>query len=104
MQKTAIQTNATLTWQLTPTIRKAVMVLHAICGIGWMGVDIALFILLMTVRTTDDAAYGERRRRAGQSWIAARSIDVPSDRLLPHAGRRRSSLDLQALALHALEP
>jgi hypothetical protein len=32
-----------------------VLVLHVVMGIGWMGVDIALFVLLMTARTTDDA-------------------------------------------------
>ncbi len=32
------------------------MVLHAISGIGWMGVDVALFVLLMNARTTDDPA------------------------------------------------
>jgi hypothetical protein len=42
-------------WRLTPAMRKSVMVLHAITGIGWMGVDIALFVLLITARTTDDA-------------------------------------------------
>jgi uncharacterized membrane protein len=31
-------------------------VLHAITGIGWMGVDIAVFVLLMTARTTEDPA------------------------------------------------
>jgi hypothetical protein len=31
-----------------------VLVLHVISGIGWMGVDIALFVLLMTARSTDD--------------------------------------------------
>jgi hypothetical protein len=45
-----------LKWQLPPVARKAVMVLHAICGIGWMGVDIAVFVLLMTARTTNDPA------------------------------------------------
>lgn len=56
-RKSAIQApSATRAWQLTPPLRKAVMVLHAICGIGWMGVDIAVFILLMTARTTSDAA------------------------------------------------
>ena len=29
------------------------MVLHAISGIGWMGVDIALLILLLTARTSE---------------------------------------------------
>lgn len=56
-RKSAIRTpSATRTWQLTPPTRRAVMVLHAICGIGWMGVDIAVFILLMTARTTTDPA------------------------------------------------
>ncbi|WP_025745917.1 hypothetical protein [Kallotenue papyrolyticum] len=43
-------------WQWTPLVRKSLTVLHAICGIGWMGVDIAVFALLMTARTTDDPA------------------------------------------------
>jgi hypothetical protein len=41
---------------LTPAARNTVLVLHVIMGIGWMGVDIALFALLMTARTTDNAA------------------------------------------------
>jgi uncharacterized membrane protein len=45
-----------LTWRLAPAARKTVLVLHIISGIGWMGVDIAVFVLLMTARTTDDAA------------------------------------------------
>jgi uncharacterized membrane protein len=32
------------------------MVLHAISGISWMGVDIAILILLVNARTSDDAA------------------------------------------------
>jgi hypothetical protein len=44
------------TWRLTPVARKAVLVLHVICGISWMGVDIALLALLITARTTNDAA------------------------------------------------
>lgn len=44
-----------LTWRLTPTVRKVVLVLHIVAGIGWMGVDIALFVLLVTARTTNDA-------------------------------------------------
>jgi hypothetical protein len=43
------------TWRLTPAVRKTVLVIHAISGISWMGVDIALFVLLMTARTTNDA-------------------------------------------------
>lgn len=45
----------TRTWRLPPAARKAVLVLHIVAGIGWMGVDVALFVLLMTARTTDDA-------------------------------------------------
>lgn len=43
-------------WHLGPGARKAIMVLHAIAGIGWMGVDVALFVLLTNARTTDDPA------------------------------------------------
>jgi phage shock protein PspC (stress-responsive transcriptional regulator) len=43
-------------WQWGPLVRKSLTVVHAICGIGWMGVDIAVFALLMTARTTDDPA------------------------------------------------
>lgn len=35
--------------------RKWVIVLHAVSGIGWMGVDIALFLLLFNARTTTNA-------------------------------------------------
>ena len=51
-QQTIARTDA---WRLTPTARKAVLVLHIVMGIGWMGVDIALLVLLITARTTDDA-------------------------------------------------
>jgi len=43
-----------LGWRLTPALRKTLLVLHIVAGIGWMGVDIALLILLLTARTTDD--------------------------------------------------
>jgi hypothetical protein len=46
----------TTPWRLTPAARKAVLVLHVVAGIGWMGVDIALLVLLITARTTNDAA------------------------------------------------
>ena len=39
-------------WRLGTSWRKCVIVLHAVCGIGWMGVDIALFLLLLNARTT----------------------------------------------------
>jgi hypothetical protein len=43
------------TWRLTPAVRKTLLALHIVLGIGWMGVDIALLVLLITARTTDDA-------------------------------------------------
>lgn len=43
-------------WRLAPVARSTILVLHVVMGIGWMGVDIALFVLLMTARTTSDAA------------------------------------------------
>lgn len=53
MNNSATRTSA---WRLTPAARKAVLVLHIVSGIGWMGVDIALLVLLITARTTNDAA------------------------------------------------
>lgn len=51
-------------WRLSPRLRKATMVLHIVCGVGWMGADIVLFILLYTGLTTDDGAI------AASSYIA----------------------------------
>lgn len=42
-------------WRLPPALRKAVLVLHIVIAISWMGVDIALLVLLITARTTDSA-------------------------------------------------
>jgi hypothetical protein len=57
-QTKQISNRATRTtpWRLTPATRKAVLVLHVVAGIGWMGVDIALLVLLISARTTNDAA------------------------------------------------
>ena len=41
-------------WRLRPAARNTVLVAHLVMGIGWMGVDIALIVLLMTARATDD--------------------------------------------------
>jgi hypothetical protein len=41
-------------WRLPPAVRKAMLVVHIVMGIGWMGVDIALLVLLLTARTTAD--------------------------------------------------
>lgn len=42
-------------WRLNPATRKTILVLHIISGIGWMGVDMALFVLLMTAHSSSDA-------------------------------------------------
>jgi uncharacterized membrane protein len=47
--------NSRKEWRLGASARKCVIVLHAISGIGWMGVDIALFLLLLHARTTGNA-------------------------------------------------
>lgn len=47
-----------------PRLRKATLVLHILCGVGWMGADIVLFILLYTGLTTDDGAVAAACYRA----------------------------------------
>ena len=49
-------TNSRREWRLSSSLRKCVLVLHAVSGIGWIGVDIALFLLLFNARTTSNAA------------------------------------------------
>lgn len=57
MQETAPRTHRpALAWRLAPVARNAVLVLHVVSGIGWMGVDIAVFALLLTARSTTSAA------------------------------------------------
>ncbi len=41
-------------WRLSPRFRKVTLLAHILSGIGWMGADIALFLLLFTGLTTDD--------------------------------------------------
>jgi hypothetical protein len=41
---------------LSPKLRKAVMLVHILSGVGWMGLDIGLFVLMLTGYTTDSAA------------------------------------------------
>jgi hypothetical protein len=49
-----LQTKGASAWRLSRPARNALLVLHVVSGIGWMGVDIALLVLLITARTTDD--------------------------------------------------
>ncbi len=58
-------------WRLSPRLRKATLVLHIVSGVGWMGADIALFILLYTGLTTDDGAIAA-------SCYTAVSVFVPA--------------------------
>ncbi len=44
------------TWRLAPTWRKSLLVLHLVAGIGWMGLDVGLFLLLFTGLNTTDGA------------------------------------------------
>ncbi|WP_019586705.1 hypothetical protein [Deinococcus apachensis] len=39
---------------LAPGVCRALLVLHLVAGVGWMGVDIALLVLLHHARTTSD--------------------------------------------------
>lgn len=41
--------------RLSPPWRKTVLVLHIVCGVGWMGLDIALLMLAATAFRTSDA-------------------------------------------------
>jgi hypothetical protein len=52
-----------------PRLRKAVLVLHIVSGIGWMGADVVLFILLYTGLTTDDGAIAAACYRAVSVFV-----------------------------------
>ena len=52
-----------------PGLRKATLVLHILCGVGWMGADVALFILLYTGLTTDDGAVAAACYRAVSVFV-----------------------------------
>jgi hypothetical protein len=41
-------------WRLSPRQRKVTLLAHLLSGIGWMGADVVLFILLYTGLTTND--------------------------------------------------
>jgi uncharacterized membrane protein len=41
-------------WRLAPRLRKLTLVLHIVSGVGWMGLDVGLFLLLLTGLRTDD--------------------------------------------------
>lgn len=52
-----------------PRLRKAVLVLHIVCGVGWIGADVVLFILLTTGLTTDDGAVAAACYRAVSVFV-----------------------------------
>lgn len=41
--------------RLAPPWRKALLALHLVCGVGWMGLDIVLLVLAVTALRTPDA-------------------------------------------------
>jgi len=45
-----------MTRTLSRPWRRAVLTLHVLCGVGWMGLDIGLALLVLTGLTTDDGA------------------------------------------------
>lgn len=40
------------TFRLTRTGRRTVLVLHVLCGVGWMGLDLGLVVLVVTAATS----------------------------------------------------
>jgi len=40
--------------QMTRPVRRTVLVLHVLCGVGWMGLDIGLAVLMLTGMFTTD--------------------------------------------------
>ena len=42
--------------RLSRNARRTVLVLHILCGVGWMGADLLLAILVLTGRLSDDGA------------------------------------------------
>ena len=55
-------------WRLSPGWRKATLLLHMLFGLGWMGADVVLGVLLVRARTTDDGAV------AASSYLAVREF------------------------------
>ncbi|MGK5554328.1 hypothetical protein ACSNOI_22195, partial [Actinomadura kijaniata] len=41
-------------WRMSPRVRKANLVLHVICSVTWLGLDVGLLTLTLTGLTTDD--------------------------------------------------
>jgi hypothetical protein len=71
MRKIAIPTNSlALTWRPRPAVREAVMVLHAICGIGWVEfVSIVSTIVVLMAVIYLGAAVLDRRRAAWEAFL-----------------------------------
>jgi hypothetical protein len=43
-------------FRLGRNVRRSVLVLHIVCGVGWMGADVLLAILVLTGRASGDGA------------------------------------------------
>ncbi|MDO9455941.1 hypothetical protein [Nocardioides sp.] len=60
-----------LTLTLTRRWRRTTLALHVLCGVGWMGLDLGLFLLLLTGWTTDSGPV------AAATYTAARLVVPP---------------------------
>lgn len=58
------------TLRLRPRLRKSLLFLHIVSGVGWMGTDIALAILVLGALRSDDA------ERVAASYLATAYIGV----------------------------
>ncbi|WP_217702388.1 hypothetical protein [Nocardioides guangzhouensis] len=52
----APRTAPTSGFRLSRRVRRAVLALHILCGVGWMGADVLLAILVVAGRTSGDGA------------------------------------------------
>jgi len=60
-----------MAFALSRSWRRTVLALHVLCGVGWMGLDIGLALLVATGLTTDDGA------TAAAAYTAARVVIPP---------------------------
>ena len=59
-------------FRLSRNARRSVLVLHIACGVGWMGADVLLAILVLTGRLSDDGA------TAAAAYTAVRLVIPPA--------------------------
>ncbi len=52
----SVATMASSAFSLSRPVRRAVLALHILCGVGWMGLDLGLVLLVASGLTSDDGA------------------------------------------------